>query len=94
MAPEASARRDEPVSLARVVWHVQQHYGAGWYYAPGRWRTSDGYAPFPVVVHAYMASAGHAAALRLSLMRAIMLAQGDPKRTAEHIRKDEALARG
>jgi len=94
MAPEAAASTSASVSLARVVWLVQHHYGAGWYFAPDRWATGDGYAPFPIVVHAYRAALGHQALQRLSDVRAYSLAMCDPKERGKHVAEDQRLAGG
>jgi hypothetical protein len=76
------------------VWYVQHHYGAAWYYAPARWRTSDGYAPFVAVVHAYRAAVAHVAQHRISMVRAVALGMADNKERAKHLRDDERLAAG
>jgi hypothetical protein len=86
--------REPVISLARIVWHVQQRYGAAWYHAPQRWQTRDGFAPFFVVLHAYAAAHAYDAAMRLSLMRAIALAMAEPKDRAKHVLEDERVARG
>lgn len=56
--------------------HCEQQLGAAWVYAPGRWRTSDGCVPFPVV-WAYFGTLrmGHAVA-SMDTARAIGLAFG------------------
>lgn len=34
---------------------VERYWGSSWYYNPQRWATSDGYAPFAVVIAAWHA---------------------------------------
>lgn len=48
----------------------------GWYYAPGRWPTSDGYAPLAAVWTAYEGLAALDAQTLLHTARAMRIAQG------------------
>jgi hypothetical protein len=41
------------ITLAVAALSVRAVYGDGWYYAPERWPTSDGYVPFAVALVEY-----------------------------------------
>lgn len=62
------------MTLALAVTQVERFYGAAWYYAPGRWQTADGFAPWQVVWVAWRSMNAMAAYERLSMSRAISLA--------------------
>lgn len=49
-------------------------FGAAWYFAPQRWATTDGFAPYAVVLHAYAATHAERALDRLTVARAVSLA--------------------
>lgn len=77
-----------------MVWHVQHALGPEWYFNPRRWRTVDGYAPYFVVIHAYVASHAEAALARLSIARAVSLALAKPDEQAREWKKEQAASEG
>jgi hypothetical protein len=78
------------VTLAVAALSVRAAYGDGWYYAPDRWPTSDGYVPFAVALVEY------AGVQSLDVRRRLEFADGygiahakDPRRVRQQM---EALA--
>lgn len=65
------------VSLELAVVQCEQRYGAGWYYAPGRWPTDDGFVPFALVAHYWRAIGAEHALDALNTARGIALAFAD-----------------
>lgn len=68
--------------LALVAAQCERYYGAGWYFAPERWGTDDGYVPFHIGVDAWRTLQSLMAWERLTLSRAVNLAQ--PRAEEQH----------
>lgn len=69
-------------SLAHAALRVRATYGDAWYYAPHRWPTSDGYAPFAVT---WVEFAGLAAIDAADTLR---IAQGTALPHAKHASRE------
>lgn len=68
-------------SLATAAMTVRAAYGDAWYYAPDRWPTSDGYAPFAVCWVEFVGLQALDARRRLEVADGYALAHAkDPKR--------------
>lgn len=63
------------MSLGIACAQCEAFYGAGWYWNPPRWGTSDGYVPFPVLWDAWRAMQSVQAWQRLSMSSAVALGQ-------------------
>ena len=87
--PEESSRGP---TLALAVLTCEVRMGAGWYYAPDRWETSDGYAPLAAVWTTYTGLTAIAAQERLQLASATQLANGHGAQVAREWKKLQAAA--
>lgn len=77
-----------PLELAIV--QCEAVYGAGWYYAPRRWPTADGFVPFRLMWVYWRARRSADALAALATARGISLAFGDGE-TGERAARATAL---
>lgn len=82
--------------LPLLAAQVERFYGASWYFAPARWGTADGYVPFHIAIDGWRTMQSLMAADRLSMLRAVSLAQPRPEQAQQAVQRlidaDVALA--
>lgn len=71
------SRGARAIGLELAFVQCEQIYGAAWAYAPHRWKTDDGFVPFPVCWIYWRALDMRAALDALATARAIGIAFGD-----------------
>lgn len=72
-----------------LLYDAQREYGAGWYYQPGRWPTSDGVVPWEEFVAASKVLWALRAIERLNTARAIGVAFSGDSPEAQRLRAAE-----
>lgn len=78
----AKAARGPAPSLATAALTVRAAFGDTWYYAPTRWGTSDGYAPFALTWLEYVGLQALEARHRLALADGYALANAKDSKAA------------
>ena len=81
-----AAMKAAGATLAVAALSVRAAYGDGWYYAPDRWPTSDGYAPFAVALVEYAGVQTLEVRQRLALADGFSLSHAkDPQRARKQL---------
>lgn len=81
-----AAMKASGATLAVAALSVRAAYGDGWYYAPDRWPTSDGYAPFAVALVEYAGVQTLDVRQRLAVADGFSLSHAkDPQRVRRHL---------
>ncbi len=84
----AQGAKGPALSLAMAALAVRAAYGDAWYYAPDRWPTSDGYAPFAVCLLEHAGLQALEARRRLEVADGFALAHAkDPRRARASIER-------
>src|SRR5689334_16249685 len=87
-----SDRPSGPGLTAYALSLCQLHFGASWYYNPGRWGTADGTVPW-IEFKVQLLVLRAALALELGMQtRAALLGQADPQQAQQVIADDMARA--
>lgn len=78
-----------------MLLHLEHHWGSGWAYAPGRWRTTDGWVAYRVVAVYWQAMAATRAMDRYhaALAARIGAAVAADAKAALHDALDTAMGR-
>lgn len=86
-----AARAERGPTLALAMLTCEERLGAGWHFAPSRWNTSDGYAPFATVWLTYEGLMARDAYARMELAAGIALAIGQGPEQQRQI--DQTMSR-